>query len=94
MQTHLPTTVEMIGRLVEAPSVSSVDPALDMGNRAVAEMLADWAEGLGFRIEWLPIPDQPDKVNLIATLGEGPGGLPATPIPSPTTPTAGRQTRS
>jgi len=75
MQTHLPTTVEMIKRLVGAPSVSSVDPALDMGNRAVAEILADWAEGLGFRIEWLPIPDQPDKVNLIATLGEGPGGL-------------------
>jgi len=75
MQTRLPTTVEMIGRLVETPSVSSVDPALDMGNRAVAEMLADWAEGLGFRIEWLPIPGQPDKVNLIATLGEGPGGL-------------------
>ena len=75
MQTRLPATVEMIGRLVGTPSVSSVDPALDMGNRAVAELLADWAEGLGFRIEWLPIPDQPDKVNLIATLGEGPGGL-------------------
>jgi acetylornithine deacetylase len=65
----------MIGQLVSTPSVSSVDPELDMGNRAVAELLAGWAESLGFRIEWIPVPGQPDKVNLVATLGEGPGGL-------------------
>lgn len=75
MQTCLPTSTEMIGRLVGLPSVSSVDPALDMGNRAVVELIAEWAEALGFRIEWMEIPDQPGKVNLIATLGEGPGGL-------------------
>jgi acetylornithine deacetylase len=75
MQSRLPTSAEMIGRLVGLPSVSSVDPALDMGNRAVVEQIADWAEALGFRIEWMEIPDQPDKVNLIATLGDGPGGL-------------------
>ncbi|MDX1594151.1 MAG: acetylornithine deacetylase [Gammaproteobacteria bacterium] len=75
MTSVLPNTGEMIARLVGTPSVSSVDPALDMGNRAVCELIAEWAEALGFRIEWLPIPDHPDKVNLIATLGDGPGGL-------------------
>ena len=75
MNAPLPTTSEMIGRLVATPSISSVDPEFDMGNRDVAAHIADWAEGLGFRIEWMPVPEHPDKVNLIATLGEGPGGL-------------------
>jgi len=75
MNTRLPTTLEMVERLVATPSVSSVDPALDMGNRAVCERLAEWAEGLGFAIEWREIPGHPDKANLVATLGSGPGGL-------------------
>ncbi len=75
MVSRLPTPAEMIARLVASPSVSSVDPALDMGNRGVCELLADWAEGVGFAIEWQEIPDHPGKVNLIATLGAGPGGL-------------------
>ena len=75
MQSRLPSTDEMIARLVASPSISSVDPELDMGNRSVCELLAEWAEPLGFRIEWQQIPDHPDKVNLIATLGDGPGGL-------------------
>ncbi len=75
MRARLPSTDEMIARLVASPSISSVDPSLDMGNRGVCELLADWAEPLGFRIEWQEIPGHPDKANLIATLGEGPGGL-------------------
>ncbi len=75
MDSRLPQTDEMIARLVASPSISSVDPELDMGNRGVCELLAEWAEKLGFRIDWQPIPGHPDKVNLIATLGEGPGGL-------------------
>ncbi|HEY5790003.1 MAG TPA: acetylornithine deacetylase [Gammaproteobacteria bacterium] len=75
MNYQLPALDAMLGRLVAARSVSSVDPAHDMGNRAVCELIADWAEGLGFAIEWMEIPEDPRKVNLIATLGSGPGGL-------------------
>lgn len=46
-----------------------------MGNRPVVEQLATWLEDLGFACELLPIDGNPDKVNLIATLGTGPGGL-------------------
>src|SRR5690606_29615515 len=48
---------------------------LDQGNRAVLERLAEWLEGLGFAVEILPLTTHPDKANLIATLGAGPGGL-------------------
>jgi acetylornithine deacetylase len=66
---------EMIARLVATPSVSSVNPAFDQGNRGVVELLAGWLEDLGFRVELQPLPRQPHKANLIATLGNGEAGL-------------------
>jgi acetylornithine deacetylase len=71
----LPDLREMITRLVAEPSSSSLEARFDLGNRRVAEHLAGWAEGLGMRVELLPAPGRPDRVNLIATLGEGEGGL-------------------
>lgn len=65
----------MIERLIATPSVSSVDPDLNLSNVPVIDLLSDWAESLGFRIERMAVPGDPGKVNLIATLGEGPGGL-------------------
>ncbi len=64
-----PPLLEMISRLVETPSVSSVSPQFDMGNRGVIELLAQWLGGLGFRIEIQALPGHPPKANLIATLG-------------------------
>jgi acetylornithine deacetylase len=64
-----PPLLEMISRLIETPSISSVSPHLDMGNRAAIELLAEWLEGLGFRIEIQPLPGHRAKANLIATLG-------------------------
>ncbi len=46
-----------------------------MGNRAVIDQLAEWLEPIGFQCEVMPLPTQPHKANLIATLGSGPGGL-------------------
>lgn len=70
----VPALLSMIRDLIALPSVSSVAPAFDQGNRAVVERLAEWLAALGFRTELQPLAD-PRKANLIATLGSGPGGL-------------------
>jgi len=65
----------MIEGLVRTPSVSSTDPALDQGNLAVIELLADWLKDTGFEVDIMTLPGKPEKANLIATLGNGSGGL-------------------
>lgn len=65
----------MIAELVATPSVSSTDPVLDMGNRPVAERVAAWLDDLGFSVRLLPVPGEDGKVNLVAVLGQGEGGL-------------------
>jgi len=72
---NTPDLLEMIDGLISSPSVSSVNPALDQGNREVIERLANWLDPLGYRVEIMPLPGRTDKANLIATLGSGPGGL-------------------
>lgn len=66
---------QLFDALLRLPSVSSANPALDMGNRAVVELLAERFAALGFACEVIDIPGQPHKANLIATKGSGPGGL-------------------
>lgn len=61
-------------QLVAIPSVSCAVPSWDMANLPVIELLASWLEDLGFRTQILPLA-QTGKANLIATLGEGDGGL-------------------
>lgn len=75
MKPTVPTLTQMLEGLIGTPSVSSVDPSHDQGNLTVIKLLANWLEGLGFNCEILPLPNNPDKANLIATLGSGPGGL-------------------
>jgi len=69
--------LEQIARLVETPSVSSVRPELDMGNRAVIDVLAGWLDDEGFEVELMEVEGHGGgpKANLIATRGRGPGGL-------------------
>jgi len=67
--------IEQLSQLVATPSVSCTQPKLDMGNRAVIELLANWLEPLGFNIEIQTLPGQDNKANLIATLGAGDRGL-------------------
>jgi acetylornithine deacetylase len=66
--------ISMFQQLVAKNSISSINPALDQGNREVIELLASWLSDLGFTTEVMPLSD-PRKANLIATLGTGPGGL-------------------
>nr|WP_010131787.1 acetylornithine deacetylase [Microbulbifer agarilyticus] len=71
----LPNVPSQLQQLVASPSVSATNPKLDMGNRGVIDLLAAWLETLGFAVEIMPLQDQPHKANLIATLGQGDGGL-------------------
>ncbi len=75
MHRHPPQLRAMLEDLIALPTVSSVKPELNMGNRHLIDRLAEWLSDAGYRVEILELPDQPDKANLIATLGTGPGGL-------------------
>lgn len=75
MTAKTPELIECLQQLIGTPSVSSVQPQYDQSNRPVIDLLANWLADLGFAIEIMPLPNQPDKANLIATLGTGPGGL-------------------
>ncbi|MDX1587623.1 MAG: acetylornithine deacetylase [Oleiphilaceae bacterium] len=75
MQRAVPTVKDMLEALIACPSISSASAQWDQSNRPVIEQLALWLEALDFRVETLPVPGAPGKFNLIATLGEGPGGL-------------------
>ena len=70
-----PVLQQMLRELIAAPSVSSVSPEFDTGNRPVIDLLAGWLEDLGFAVRIDALPHHPAKANLVATLGAGPGGL-------------------
>ena len=76
MSNHqCPDIVTMLAELIASPSVSCTNPSLDQSNLDVIEKLETWLSNLGFKTEVMPIPGAPNKANLIATLGSGPGGL-------------------
>ena len=67
--------IELISKLVETPSISSVSRSFDMGNLKVIELLSNWLDDLGFAIEIQSIGHHGDKANMIARLGHGEDGL-------------------
>ncbi len=71
----LPAPTDMMRELIALPSVSSAQPSLDMSNMTVLDQLRNWLDDLGFTTRLQPVSQGPDKANLIATLGEGSGGL-------------------
>ena len=75
MTRPVPELLVMLDRLLAVPSVSCTNPAHDQGNRGVIELLAEWCAALGFRTQIQDIPGFAGKANLVAVLGEGPGGL-------------------
>ena len=70
-----PATHDMLEKLISSPSISSNHPHLDSSNLAVINLLAEWLDGFGFVIDIQAIPEQKDKANLIARLGNGDDGL-------------------
>lgn len=75
MPSQAPSLQTMLAGLISTLSVSSVTPDFDHSNRPLVDLLAGWLESAEFRVEILDIPGHPDKYNLLATLGTGPGGL-------------------
>lgn len=70
----IPSFHEMLGALVQTPSVSNLSPKLDCSNLAVVEHLASWLDDLDFDISIYPLQTE-KKFNMVARKGEGVGGL-------------------
>lgn len=62
-------------KVVSLSSISSTNPDIDSSNKSIIDFLANAFEELGFSCEVVPTASRQDKFNLIATLGQGPGGL-------------------
>lgn len=71
----IPSLRAQFDALLQTQSISCSQPDLDQSNLGVIHLLAAWLEDLGFSCQIQPIPGEPGKANLIATLGSGPGGL-------------------
>ncbi|MCK8566149.1 acetylornithine deacetylase [Yersinia ruckeri] len=72
---QLPPFIELYRALIATPSISATDSALDQSNEALINLLAGWFSDLGFRVDIQPVPDSRQKFNLLASIGEGSGGL-------------------
>tara|TARA_R110001606_G_scaffold333921_1_gene481760 strand:+ start:394 stop:1524 length:1131 start_codon:yes stop_codon:yes gene_type:complete len=65
----------MMSQLIASPSISCSQAHWDQSNKGVIQLLESWLSSQGFQCEVMPLPHQPNKFNLIATLGSGDGGL-------------------
>jgi len=73
--SQLPTLKQQMQTLISLPSVSSSLHDHDMSNKGVIDQLAQWCEHLGFSVDIQCIDAERGKFNLLASLGQGPGGL-------------------
>ncbi len=65
----------MLRQLVAVNSISSTETALDQSNAGVIDLLAGWLRSLGAEVNIHEVITNPRKLNLIAKLGSGDGGL-------------------
>ncbi len=65
---------DQLSQLIALPSVSCAIPKWDMPNLPIIELLANWFSEAGFKTQVMQLA-QTGKANLIATFGEGDGGL-------------------
>ena len=73
--SHLPNFADALKQLIASPSISSSQERWDQGNHDVIQLLAMWFEQIGFSIDIQKVPNTRNKYNLLATLGQGEGGL-------------------
>ncbi|QIM63271.1 acetylornithine deacetylase [Pasteurellaceae bacterium Orientalotternb1] len=62
-------------QVIEIPTISSLEPQFDLTNRPLVELLASWLADFGFKTEIIKVEGSREKYNLLATYGEGEGGL-------------------
>lgn len=74
MPFNLKQYKDQLASLVAQPSVSCGVPTWDMSNKGVIDQLATLFSDLGFRVQRQALA-QDGKFNLIATYGQGEGGL-------------------
>ncbi|WP_439238767.1 acetylornithine deacetylase [Lonepinella sp. BR2919] len=74
MKKH-PSFIQMYSQLIAIPTISSIEKNADQSNRTLIELLANWLKDLGFQTEILSVPNSNEKYNLLASYGEGEGGL-------------------
>lgn len=72
---QLPQFIDMYSQLIAIPTISDIDKNNDISNRTLIELLANWLSDSGFKTDILPVEGSNDKYNLLATYGEGEGGL-------------------
>ena len=75
MPDYISGAIARLRPLIAENSISSVLPEYDQSNEGVINLLSGWFTDLGFQVEVMPVPDFPGKFNMLATLGQGPGGL-------------------
>lgn len=73
--SSLPSLLSMMSQLIATPSISCSQASWDQSNKGVILLLESWLSSLGFQCEVMPLPSNPEKCNLIATYGQGAGGL-------------------
>lgn len=67
--------IERYRNLIALPTISSLEAAKDQSNKQLIELLATWLADFGFKTEIIRVEGSRDKYNLLATYGEGEGGL-------------------
>ncbi|MBT9319035.1 acetylornithine deacetylase [Actinobacillus pleuropneumoniae] len=67
--------IERYRNLIALPTISSLEAAEDQSNKQLIELLATWLADFGFKTEIIRVEGSRDKYNLLATYGEGEGGL-------------------
>ncbi len=66
---------QRLHQLIATPSVSCTTKSFDMSNKPMVDLLANWFENKGFKADIMPVEGEEGKYNLLATKGEGVGGL-------------------
>ncbi|ABZ78634.1 acetylornithine deacetylase (ArgE) [Shewanella halifaxensis HAW-EB4] len=71
----LPEIKSSFSQLIATPSISALEAEHDMSNKAVIELLHTWFSDLGMQCQSVPVADTRNKHNLVASFGQGQGGL-------------------
>lgn len=67
--------IERYSQLIAIPTISSLEEKEDLSNKPLIDLLATWLTDLGFKTEIIKVEGSREKYNLLATFGEGEGGL-------------------